>query len=84
MGAIDGKHITIKAPARSGSLFLNYKGYFAIVLLAMADANHLFFVVNIGAYGGGSDSGVLAVSHFGPALREGTLDLPDDAPLQNA
>ena len=84
VGAIDGKHIAIKAPGRSGSLFRNYKGYFSIVLLAVADANHLFRVVDIGAYGGGSDGGVLAVSHFGRALREGTLDLPNDAPLPNA
>lgn len=83
LGAIDGKHITIKAPADSGSLYYNYKGQFSIVLLAVVDANYLFRVVDIGAYGKSSDGGSLSACAFGRALREGTLNLSDDEPLPN-
>jgi DDE superfamily endonuclease len=83
VGSVDGKHVKIRAPPRSGSDFYNYKSHFSIVLLAVADANYKFSFVDIGAKGSQSDSGIFANSVFGKKIYDGNLPLPEDRFLPN-
>lgn len=79
VGAIDGKHVTIQAPRKSGSLFYNYKKAFSVVLLAIADSNYNFIAVDVGGYGKNSDGGILSSSELGKALQNGNLNIPVDS-----
>ena len=72
IGAIDGKHIVMQAPHRSGSTFFNYKKMHSIVLMAVCDA-HCFTYVDIGDYGRHSDGGVFSHSNFGKSMEHNTF-----------
>lgn len=44
VGPIDGKHVRIKCPSHSGSIYYNYKTIFSLVLLAVVDADYKFSI----------------------------------------
>lgn len=81
IGALDGKHIRIKKPSHSGSLYYNYKKYFSIVIMAIADAQYKFVAVDIGAYGRTNDSRVFKTSAMGRRLYSGNFGIPSPRPL---
>ncbi|KAL8602548.1 hypothetical protein ACOMHN_062336 [Nucella lapillus] len=84
VGALDGKHVVMKAPDNSGSLFYNYKGAFSIVLLSLVDANYHFVVIDVGSFGKNLDGGVFANSNLGKRLERNELSLPEDTCLPDA
>ena len=84
LGALDGKHVVITSPAKSGSLFFNYKQTFSINLMALVDANYKFIYVDIGQYGSNADGPVFQKSQFGKMYMRGELDVPGPKYLPGA
>ena len=64
LGTLDGKHVEIRKPASSGSLWYNYKGFFSMLLLGICDARYYFSYVDVGEYGSNNDSGVVKNSRM--------------------
>uniref|UniRef100_A0A182NVM3 DDE Tnp4 domain-containing protein n=1 Tax=Anopheles dirus TaxID=7168 RepID=A0A182NVM3_9DIPT len=81
IGAIDGKHVAIRAPHNSGTDYFNYKGYFSIVLLAIVDSNCKFIYVDVGCKGRISDGGVLRQSEIYNMLERDELNIPPPSKL---
>lgn len=81
VAAVDGKHCHIVAPARSGSLYHNYKQTKSIVLLGFVDASYRFVAANVGAYGKNSDSGIFQRSTIGQRFANGEMNLPEPSLL---
>ena len=76
IGAIDGKHVRIQCPKKSGTLYHNYKGFFSLVIMAVCDARYCFSLVDVGHYGSNNDSGILQNSKIGRMFSEGEMNVP--------
>lgn len=81
IGAVDGKHIRIIRPEMSGSLYFNYKEFFSIVLMAIADSQYRFLYVDVGSYGKDADSTIFKRSSFWNMLQSNLLCIPKENPL---
>lgn len=68
--------IRVVKPERSGSLFIKYKHFFSIGLMAVADANYKFIYVDVGSYGKDSDSTIFRNSVLWKNLERNILNIP--------
>lgn len=64
LGSLDGKHIRIKAPPHSGSLFFNYKHFFSFVLLVVVDADGRVIWVDVGTFNNNNTLLIFHKSYF--------------------
>ena len=81
IGSIDGKHITIKCPNKTGSNHFCYLNKFSIVLMAIVGPDYRFICVDIGGYGKNSDGGIFDSSNMGQRFEAGLMNIPKDKPL---
>lgn len=81
IGALDGKHIVMTAPANSGSLYYNYKGSHSIVLMGVADATYKFIYIDVGMNGRVSDGGVFRKTAFYQFISSDENSLPPPSSL---
>ena len=82
VGALDGKHIPIKKPRKSGSIYYNYKGFYSVVLMAAVDSEYCFMWCSVGYAGSSSDAGIYKRSRLKRGLDHRTLGLPDPEPIR--
>ncbi|XP_055625145.1 putative nuclease HARBI1 [Toxorhynchites rutilus septentrionalis] len=84
LGAVDGKHVAIKKPHGSGSLYFNYKKFCSIVMMAVVNANYEFIMVDVGINGRISDGGVFNYTEFGRAFSNKLIKIPEASQLPNS
>ncbi|XP_026821628.1 protein ALP1-like [Rhopalosiphum maidis] len=75
-GALDGKHVVLRAPFHSGSNFYNYKGSFSIILFALVDDQYCFKYIDVGSNGRASDGGIFSKSSLKNAVENNLLNMP--------
>lgn len=78
LGAVDGKHVRLTCPFNSGSMYFNYKDYFSIVLMAVADSNYRFVYVDVGSFGKECDPTIFKRSSLWMSIEDGTQILPEE------
>ena len=81
VGAVDGKHVSIRRPSNSVSKYINYKGFYSIILMAVVDADYKFLNINVGSQGRLGDGNVFKESSFYRKMVTSTLNLPCDKSL---
>ncbi|XP_072167313.1 putative nuclease HARBI1 [Diadema setosum] len=82
-GALDGKHVAIRKPAHSGSIYYNYKGYYSIVMLVLSDREYNALWADVGSPGSQSDCGIFNRSGLLRSLTSGAIGFPPPEPLPN-
>lgn len=79
IGALDGKHIKIKSPKHSGTMYYNYKQFYSIVLQAVCNAHYVFTIIDVGGFGKQSDGGTFQSSNMYKLLKQQKLKIPTDS-----
>ena len=73
----------IASPAKTGTLYWNYKGYFSLNLMALVDVNYKFTCIDVGDYGSNADGSVFRKSTFGQRFLDNGLNMPPPKPIGN-
>ena len=71
----------IFCPPKSGSMYYNYKGYFSVILMALVGPDYKFIYYVTGANGRNCDAGIFSHCALSKALKDNTLNIPQDTTL---
>ena len=77
VGAVDGKHVAIRCPRRSGSRYYNYKGFYSVVLLALVDTDYRFVWADVETNGCSSDAQIFNECQLRESIMDGAMGFPD-------
>ncbi|XP_069603271.1 uncharacterized protein [Ranitomeya imitator] len=81
IGAVDGNHVRVIQPPRSGPVFFHDKEYFSMILMAVADARYKFVAFEVDAHGTTGDSRVFRTPKVGVQILPDGVMLPAPQPL---
>lgn len=73
VGAVDGCHIPVSAPTMCHTDYYNRKGWYSVIIQAVADLNYLFTDIYVGWAGSVHDARVFAHSTLYEKATEGRL-----------
>lgn len=77
VGGIDGKHVAIIKPAKSGTVYYNYKKTYSIILFALVDAGCKFLYIDVGTPGSKGDAAIWQTTPLQKAVASKSSGLPD-------
>ena len=69
-GTLDGEHIALFLPGKTGSLYYNYRVLHSLVLLALVDSNFTLLYMDVGADGATSDVNITMNTLLKEALED--------------
>lgn len=76
VGALGGRHVVIKPPAKARAMYTNSKNTFSLILLAVVDANGKFIYADVGAAGAQDGNDVWQMSPLQKAVSSNSAHLP--------
>ena len=81
MFPVDGKHVALKKPKNTGTLYHKYKWFFSVVMLALVDGQYKFRWVYAGIARSCSDAQIFNACQLKRKIDDGSIGFPYPAPI---